>query len=531
MNETPVNSAELRETDGLLPPPVDAADADGHSIISAELGAPRATSRRAAIWTVAGFGLMQVLRLTFNLVLAQLVAPRIFGVMALVNVFLQLLHMFSDLGIRQCVIAHPRGDEPAFLRTAWTMQTLRGLTLWVLSIGIAWPISHLYESKELLWLIPVAGFTAVLDGFTSTNILILNRRMLRGRIVILEIGTYAVSMMLGIWMVWRAGQLTGDQAEIDRLKLMALIGAGILSAVLQTGISYFLWRRVGDGWGWDRDAARDLWHYGGWVFLNTACYFLAGQADRLVIGRAKDQNELGVYNLAAQLSLLPLALIYELCNQLVIAIYGPLVQPGGDRDKLRSVHRTMGLLAAYMITGLIAVGPMFFEAFFKPEYHGAGLYVQILAAGTWFSVLQYMNETVLIAHRHSRPLAFAQMAKLVVLIPCMWFGWKWFGLIGLVIGFKAPEVFRYVILAVLVHRRGFALAWDDFTLTLIIALGSVFTLWVGTLLDDTWLLTALFALKVLIVTVFWLTVYFVWHLGGGVNWRLLRQSDSGATIE
>ena len=138
--------------DGLSPPPVDAADAEGGSLTSAEFGGSvMGSGRRAAIWTVIGFGTMQVLRLAFNLALAQLVAPRIFGVMALVNVFLQLLHMFSDLGIRQCVIAHPRGDEPAFLRTAWTMQALRGLFLWLLSVAIAWPVAAFYENDNQLW--------------------------------------------------------------------------------------------------------------------------------------------------------------------------------------------------------------------------------------------------------------------------------------------------------------------------------------------------------------------------------------------
>jgi O-antigen/teichoic acid export membrane protein len=446
--------------------------------------------------------------------------------MALVNVFLQLLHMFSDLGIRQCVMAHPRGDEPAFLRTAWTMQAIRGLLLWLLSIAIAWPVAQIYESRELLWLIPMAGFTAVMDGFLSTNMLVLNRRMMRGRLVLLELSAYAGSMAIAVWIVWWVSKTAGDNPEADRLKLLALIGAGLTSSIVQTIVGYFYWPRLPHRFSWDREAVRDLWQYGGWVFLNTACYFLAGQADRLVIGRM-DKNELGVYNLAAQLSLLPLALIYELCNQLVLTVYGRLLQPGGDRAQLRSVHRTMGLVAAYLITGLIAVGPTFFRAFFKPDYHGAGFYTQLLAAGTWFAVLQYMSETVLIAHRHSRPLAFAQMAKLTILLPCMWLGWHWGGLIGLVIGFKAPEVFRYLLLAVLAARRGFALFWDDLLLTVLIAGGSALTIWTGPWIAGSLSLRGQFGVEVGLVTLFWAAVYFIWHWRGSAGWRLLR----GTTAE
>lgn len=496
--------------DGVLAPPAfDAADAEGRSLTSADLGAPIASSRGAAAWTVVGFGLMQVLRLGFNLTLAQLVAPRVFGVMAIVNVFLQLLHMVSDLGIRQCVIAHPRGDDPVFLRTAWTMQVVRGLILWALSAAIAWPVAAFYEDDHLLWLIPVAGLTAVLDGVSSANVFTLSRRLMRGRLVMVELGSYTLSMIL---VVIAEFQIAGDDPAHDGLKLAALIAGGILSCALQSAASYFLYSGVATRFAWDRDAARDLWHYGGWIFLNTACFFLASQIDRLVIGRKADKSDLGVYNLAAQLSLLPLALIYELCNQLALPLYARVLAGDDGRTRIRTAHRLMGALAAYITTGLIAVGPTFFRAFFKPDYQGAGFWVQLLAAGTWFSILQYTNETVLIATRHSRPLAFAQMAKLTLLIPSMMIGWHYGGLVGLVIGFKVPEVFRYLILAVLVHRRGFSLYWDDFALTVLIAAGVLLTYFGG---EHLWTSVAgikRFGLEVGVVTTYWLAVFGVMQI-------------------
>src|SRR5436190_1848777 len=67
---------------------------------------------RGAAWTVFGFAAKFVLRFGFNLLLTRLVAPRVFGVMALVFLLVQSLHMFSDLGLLQCVVHHRRGDDP-----------------------------------------------------------------------------------------------------------------------------------------------------------------------------------------------------------------------------------------------------------------------------------------------------------------------------------------------------------------------------------------------------------------------------------
>src|SRR4051812_45253512 len=136
------------------PPRVDAAG-EAELLAGAEFdgadGAVRAAAVGSAVWTVLGFGAMQVLRFGFNLVLTRLVAPQVFGVMAMVTLCVQALHMFSDLGIRQCVVHHARGDDPDFLNTAWTLQILRGLLLWGLSAALAAPVAAFYgDMPELV---------------------------------------------------------------------------------------------------------------------------------------------------------------------------------------------------------------------------------------------------------------------------------------------------------------------------------------------------------------------------------------------
>src|SRR3989442_984776 len=99
----------------------------------------RARAMRGMVWAFSSYGVNQFLRLASNLVLSRLLAPKAFGLMALVAVFLSGLQMFSDVGIRPSIIQNRRGDEPDFLNTAWTIQVIRGTALWLLSCLIAWP--------------------------------------------------------------------------------------------------------------------------------------------------------------------------------------------------------------------------------------------------------------------------------------------------------------------------------------------------------------------------------------------------------
>ena len=95
--------------------------------------------------------------------------------MALVTVFMQGLQMFSEVGIGPSIIQNSKGDDREFLDTAWTIQILRGFALWIFSCLLAWPASVFFGTNDpsgadLLYILPVIGFSSVLGGFNSTAV-------------------------------------------------------------------------------------------------------------------------------------------------------------------------------------------------------------------------------------------------------------------------------------------------------------------------------------------------------------------------
>src|SRR5690606_37481258 len=101
----------------------------------------RRLALRGAVWTTLGEVVGQALRLVGNVVLAWLLGRAAFGVMTYVNIAKRGLEMFSDLGLAPNIIQSKRGLDPRFLNTAWTIQVLRGLVLWVVSCLIALPMA------------------------------------------------------------------------------------------------------------------------------------------------------------------------------------------------------------------------------------------------------------------------------------------------------------------------------------------------------------------------------------------------------
>ncbi|HZJ69863.1 MAG TPA: oligosaccharide flippase family protein, partial [Planctomycetota bacterium] len=104
----------------------------------------RVLVRRSATWSILAHGGSQLLRFASNIVLARLLFPEAFGLMAIVNALLQGLHLFSDIGIGPSIIQNARGNDPAFLNTAWTVQVVRGTVLWLVACAIALPAAIFY---------------------------------------------------------------------------------------------------------------------------------------------------------------------------------------------------------------------------------------------------------------------------------------------------------------------------------------------------------------------------------------------------
>src|SRR5262249_45454292 len=148
---------------------------------------------------------------------------------------------------------------------------------------------------------------------------------------------------------------------------------------------------------------------------STACGFLAGQADRLVIGKLS-LDVLGVYHLGASLANMPTMLVVTLSGQLVFPLYSRLLQSGQDiRTSFAGIHQAAAGFAALLVTGMLCTGPLFIRCLYDNRYQDAGWFLQLLTIAAWFTMLQNTGERVLVADGQTRPLALAHAGKLAVL--------------------------------------------------------------------------------------------------------------------
>ena len=140
---------------------------------------------RGSAFVILGYGASQVIRLASNLILTRLLYPEAFGLMALVTVAIVGLGAFSDVGIGPAIAHSRRGDDPAFLHAAYTLQVTRGFALFLGACALAWPVARFYGEPALALLVPAVGFSSVITGFNSVAVETAHRHLLLGRVTLI----------------------------------------------------------------------------------------------------------------------------------------------------------------------------------------------------------------------------------------------------------------------------------------------------------------------------------------------------------
>ena len=385
-----------------------------------ELDALGKTALKGTVWNVAAYGGGQAIRLLSNIALSRLLVPQYFGLMTLLNTTIMGLTLFSDLGLTPNIIRSPRGDEPAFLNTAWTMQVIRGAGLWLCCLLLSWPFSKFYGEPQLALLVPVIGLSLIISSFNSTNISTLSRRMAVRELSLMEVGIQICQLVF-----------TVGWALIDR-SVWALVGGRLFSDFVRLAVSYRLIPGQRNHFQWDSSAARELFALGRWVFLSTALTFLANQSDRMILGKLVSFQTLGMYGVAFALSDVPRQIIMSFRGYIVMPFVAKLMHL--PREEFFALvlryRRTVLIVAGLILAVVVTSGDLAMGRIYDIRYHDATWMIPILAIGLWHTILYSTTSPCLfvIGKPQNAVVGYCFSAiVLVALMPLAFFRW---GLVG-----------------------------------------------------------------------------------------------------
>jgi len=411
---------------------------------------------RGGVWLGAGSFTEQVLRFGRNMILTRLLAPEAFGTMAIILSASSVIQSMTEVGVREGLIQHPKGDQEEHVGAAWWLAFGRAVSLYALLFIAAPFIASFYGNIELTKLLRVASLGLLFEGAISTKAYVALKQMRFSRWAIINHGgailgvVTAVALSFYIRDVWAL--VLGYCAES--------VAKCILSFIVCPYLPPF---------GWHPEAIRDLLRFSKGVFGLPLLNLVFIRADIFVLAKLYSPADLGLYAMAIYLVQTPASFLSNLLGQTLLPAYSQV--QGDDRRTNRILVRVTSALALTGMPVLVFVlfcGRSVLTVAYGQRYGAAALPLIVAAFVALLNVINGQITMVFYARGtpqlHRRCVVIMAIIMIVLIYPAV----ERFGLVGgqmaalaaIVAGllFQVLRVRDLIGLDLAVYGRIFALA-------------------------------------------------------------------------
>jgi PST family polysaccharide transporter len=246
---------------------------------------------RGGFAKLCGQAATSVLRLGFMVVLARLLNPGDFGLVAMVTVITALLELFSTVGLSSATIQRPTVTDEQMSTLFW-INILIGFLLASLCLAIAPLLVAFYHEPRLFWVTCTMGAAFLFRMAGLQHNALLQRHLRYVALTGIEILSHLTSLSVGIGLA------------VVGYGYWALVAAAVALPATMTACMWIVTRWIPGRPRWDTET-RSMLQFGGTVVLNGVVAYIAYNFDKVLVGRVWGAYTLGYYGAAAQLVLMP----------------------------------------------------------------------------------------------------------------------------------------------------------------------------------------------------------------------------------
>lgn len=300
------------------------------------------------------------LGLISTLILARLLVPGDFGMVAMAMSFIAMAELLSAFNFDTAIIQN-QSATPAHFNSAWTCSMLLGASITLLMVGLAVPIASFYGRPELASVVIALAFGPLLTGAQNIGVVAFLKELNFRR----EFRFQVTRKLIGFCVVVPLAFMLRSY--------WALVIGILVSKLGGTVISYLMhpYRpRI------DFSKTRELLVFSRWLLINNVAGFLKERGADFFVGRMSGAASLGTYNIAYELANLPTTEIGAPINR---ALLPGFAQLRGPQEITNAYANAVGILI--LITLPIAAS----------MYALAPYLIPVMLGGKWLAVVPLMQ--------------------------------------------------------------------------------------------------------------------------------------------
>lgn len=366
------------------------------------------------LWRIATRGL----GVFSTLILAHVLVPQDFGVVAIATTYLAAFEALSSVGLQDAVIrASDAGEE--LHDTAFTLAVLRGAingTIVALSAPIA---ARFFSEPRIEPVLYVLAGLALVEGFENIGTVEFRRDLRFNKEFQLFLLPRLISVAVTIGAALTFKSFWALVMGIAVLRL-ARLGFSYAMHPYRPRLSIAAWRRIAG--------------FSFWTWASSIASFGRDRSWAIIVGRFFDPASVGSFTMASEIGLLPVSeLVYPICRAL---FSGFSVARSQGSSLGPAFVRTIGVVAIPILPaaiGISAVGNYVVTLALGPEWAGTIPIMQIVAASAPLMLLTAIGGTVMNAAGNVRNIFWiVAISACLGAGACVWMA-EHFGMIGVAV--------------------------------------------------------------------------------------------------
>lgn len=317
-------------------------------------------------WSFIGQIIKQVFQFIINVVLAHLLLPADFGLVAMAGVFINFASIFADMGVSSALIQRKHVTEDHWSSAFW-LNIIFGLLLTGFFCLCSPLIAHFYHREELSSIIFFLSFNFFLSSFTIVQQSLLTKNMEFYSLMVRDILAVFLSGVVAIYL--------------------AFTGWGVWSLVVQMLVStllnnLFLWGSSS----WRPKFIFSVTSLKDFFFFSTnltgfqVVNYFARNLDQMLIGKFLGSEILGYYSLAYKLMMLPLQNISWVLSKVMFPV---LSKVHDDVERLQRAYikmlRSISILTFPLMTLLYVLAPELIRVLYGEKWSAVSDLIRILS--------------------------------------------------------------------------------------------------------------------------------------------------------
>lgn len=397
----------------------------------------RARLIRGGVWLTISRIVFNLLGLASTIILARLLLPEDFGIVANAWTVLAILTTVLDAPVGAALI-QVREPTREHIDTAWTLGAIRGSVIALVVGLLAWPIALFFNEPELSGVILALGGSVLLSCLASPTRSMVQRRLAFHLEFWIETGSKLATVSVSILIAWLYqtywalvfGAIAGQAATV---------AIGYIAAPYRPRFSL---RRF-----------RELWSFSFWLTLSQTMGTINWRFDQVLIARLLGRADLGIYSVGDNLAQMPTR---ETTQPLTKVLFPGFSSLGNDPGRLRAAYqRAQGILTMIVLplgVGLALVSDMAVRLAMGEKWIGIIFVIQVLASVYGLQTIASLAQPLALSQGSTRMLFGRDLTLFVLRFPIILTGLALGGLKGVVLARVATGAISIAYNMFLVRR-------------------------------------------------------------------------------